>query len=105
LAQARLAVSLVRAKLTHGRAHAAGVAHRVCRSLTDGIVCGFRTILTARGALTALLCVSGCPAPPPPANGSISVVWSILSPPGPPRTCEQIGAHSVALRLRNRSTG
>ena len=100
---ARLAVA-VRAKLARARTHATGLAHTVRRSLTDGIVCGFRTIVAVLAALTALLYVSGCPAPAPPANGSISVTWSIQSLGGLPVTCEQVGAHSAALRLRNRST-
>ena len=47
---AHLAVA-VRAKLARARTHAIGLAHTVRRSLTDGIVCGFRTIVAVLAAL------------------------------------------------------
>ena len=104
LFHSRLALALVRGKLTRTRACIYSITVAARRSLTDGIVCGVGLVATALAALTALVCVTGCPAPPPPANGSISVAWSIQSPGGLPMSCEQAGAHSAALRLRSRAT-
>lgn len=104
LFHSRLALALVRGKVTRTRACISSIAGAARRSLTDGIVCGVGLVATGLAALTALVCVTGCPAPPPPANGSISVAWSIQSPGGLPMSCEQAGARSAALRLRSRAT-
>jgi hypothetical protein len=102
--RARLALALVRAKLASGRA-SNSMARSARRAITDGIVWGTGLVVAAVAALTALICVTGCPAPPPPANGSISVAWTIRSGPGGlPITCEQVDARFAALRLRNRAT-
>jgi hypothetical protein len=102
---ARLALALVRTEITRARARVRSIAGAARRSLTDGIVCGVGVVAAALAALAALVCVTGCPAPPPPANGSISVAWSIQSPGGLAISCEQAGARSAALRLRNRASG
>lgn len=101
---ARLALALLRAKLTGARTRVRSIASAAQRALTDGIVRDVG-IVAALGALTVLVCVTGCPAPPPPPNGSISVAWSIQSPGGLPVTCEQVGTSFAALRLRNRAGG
>ena len=104
LFHARLALALVRAKLTPARACVRSIAGAARRSVTDGIVCGVGLVAAALNALSALVCFTGCPAPPPPANGSISVAWSIQSQGGMALSCEQVGARSAALRLRNRAS-
>jgi hypothetical protein len=101
---ARLALALVRAKLTSARARVRSIVGAAQRALTDGIVCGVGLAVAALAAMTALVCVAGCPAPAPPANGSISVAWSIQSPGGLAVSCDQIGARFAALRLRNRAS-
>jgi hypothetical protein len=59
--------------------------------------------------LVVLIAIVGCSCgggtPPPPANGSISLAWSITDASGRPAICAQVGARSVALRLRNRASG
>lgn len=55
--------------------------------------------------LIALTGGCGNDTPPSPTNGSISLAWSITDPTGRPETCAQVGARSVALRLRNRAGG
>jgi hypothetical protein len=52
-----------------------------------------------------VLCGCGGSTPPPPANGSISLAWSITDASTRPASCAQVGARSVALRLRNRADG
>jgi hypothetical protein len=42
---------------------------------------------------------------PPPANGSVTLTWSIVDRNQKPATCAQVSAKSVALRLRNRASG
>jgi hypothetical protein len=51
------------------------------------------------------ICSCGGGTPPPPANGSISLAWSLTDARGRPATCAQVGARSVALRLRNHAGG
>jgi len=51
------------------------------------------------------ICSCGGGTPPPPVNGSISLAWSLTDSTGRPATCAQVGARSVALRLRNRAGG
>jgi len=51
------------------------------------------------------ICSCGGTTPPPPANGSISLAWSITDSTGHPASCAQVGARSVALRLRNHAGG
>src|SRR3989442_7223859 len=100
LSHARFALAHVRAILTRVRS----VVGTAGRALTDGIICGVGLVAATIATLAALVCVSGCPAPPPPANGSISVAWSIQSQGGLAVSCEQVGAQSAALRLRNRAS-
>jgi hypothetical protein len=102
--KARFALALVRAKLVATRTHVRSVAVAARRGLTDGVCCGIGLVVAAVAMLTALVCVTGCPAPTPPANGSISVAWSIQSIGGQALSCEQIGAGFAALRLRNRAS-
>lgn len=60
-------------------------------------------------ALLVLLAFTGWSCggrtPPPPANGSLSLAWSIIDATSSPATCSQVAARSVALRLRNRASG
>jgi hypothetical protein len=42
---------------------------------------------------------------PAPTNGSITVAWSILDRQDNPATCAQVGARTIALRLRNGANG
>jgi len=51
------------------------------------------------------ICSCGGGTPPPAANGSISLAWSLIDSSRRPATCAQVGARSVALRLRNRAGG
>jgi hypothetical protein len=104
LIHARLALAVVRAKLSGAAACTRSTAGAAKRALSDGIVSGVALVAAAIAALTALICVTGCPAPPPPANGSISVAWSIQSIGGLAVSCEQVAARFAALRLRNRTT-
>ena len=102
---ARLALATVRARLTRARARATSFAGTTRRALTDGIVWSAGLVAAAIAALVALVCITGCPAPPPaPANGSISVTWMIQSSGGLSVSCEQVGARFAALRLKNRAT-
>lgn len=101
---ARLVVAATRAMLKRARGVASSLAQGAKRSLSDGIVCSLGTIVAILAALTALVCASACSAPPPPANGSISAFWAVQAPAGVTVPCEQVGARSAALRLRNRST-
>lgn len=100
LLHARLALTLVRAKLTHALASSARAARR---TVTDGIIHGVRAVAVVIAALTALVCVSGCPSPTP-TNGAISLAWEIRSADGVGLPCDRVGAEFVALRLRNRAT-
>jgi hypothetical protein len=101
LLHARLAFTLVRTKLTHALASTARAARR---AVTDGITHGIRAVAVAIAALSALVCVAGCPSPPP-ANGTVSVAWEIRIANGVAVPCGRVGAEFVALRLRNRATG
>ena len=70
-------------------------------------------VLIFRGMWLALLvavvfaltgaCTGG--NPPPPPSGTISLAWSIFDSTTQPATCDQVGARSVALRLRPRAGG
>ena len=67
---------------------------------------GLGMTIAALTVLIALMCAAGCPAPPPaPANGSISLAWSITDLNNQPSACADVGARSVALRLRSRAGG
>jgi hypothetical protein len=56
-------------------------------------------------AMLALIgaCTGG--SPPPPPSGTVSLAWSIFDSTTQPATCDQVGARSVALRLRPRAGG
>jgi hypothetical protein len=67
-----------------------------------GILACWLLILIAMAVAIA----SGCGGnTPPPANGSITLTWSIVDRNQKPATCAQVSAKSVALRLRNRASG
>ncbi len=104
-ANPRLAMAFVCFKLIHARARAVALARAACRRFAEPIAHGVGLVAVALAVLCALVCVTGCPAPTPPANGSISLAWSIIDASNAPTTCEQVGARSVALRLRNRAGG
>jgi hypothetical protein len=61
--------------------------------------------LVLTSLVVAIALASAAPCTPPPTMGSISLAWSIVDGTGQPATCAQAGAHSVALRLHNRTNG
>lgn len=77
------------------------------RQFHDPAILGLGMILSTLAVLIALMCVAGCGGgtPPPPVTGSISLAWSITDLNRQPATCAQVGARSVALRLRARTSG
>ena len=102
--RARLALALVRAKLAGIRARGRSAAPSARRAITDGITWGAGLAAAILAALCALVCVTtGCPAPTP-ANGAISVTWSVRAANDVAVSCGRVGARFVALRLRNRAT-
>jgi hypothetical protein len=74
---------------------------------SGGIACGVGIAVATSAAVIALVCASGC-APPSaatPANGALSVSWSVHADTGVAVSCESVGARFVALRIRNRASG
>lgn len=100
----RLATALIRAKLACARTRVVALAGAARRSLSEPIVRAVGIAATALAVVSALVCVTGCPAPTPPANGSISAAWSIRSANDGAISCDQVGARFAAVRLRNRAT-
>lgn len=100
----RITLTPIRVKLTSARARATALVAAARRSLAEPIVHAIGILATTVAALSALTFVGGCTSPPPPANGAISVTWSISSK-SRAVSCEAVGARSVALRLRNRASG
>jgi hypothetical protein len=83
-----------------------GGARRAWRRLPDPSLLGVGIVLAMLVVAISLLSGAGCGGgTPPPANGSISLAWSIADLNGQMATCEQFAARSVALRLRNRTSG
>ena len=61
-------------------------------------------LLVAAVFALASACTGGSPPQPPP-SGTVSLAWSIFDSTSQPATCDQVGARSVALRLRPRAGG
>lgn len=101
---AHLAPALIRNKLTSARTRLVRLAGAARRALSDGIVCTFGISVAVLAALSALVCITGCPAPTP-ASGAISMSWSIRATSGTELTCDAVGGRFVALRIRNRGSG
>jgi len=99
--RSRLVLDLICAKLTGVRARAVALATAARRAFAIG---GLGVAAAVVAALSALLCITGCPAPTP-ANGSISVAWAVRAANGVAVTCESVDARFVALRIRNRGSG
>jgi hypothetical protein len=101
---ARLAPAVNRDQGTGVRTRVARLATAIQRALSDGIVCSLGISAAVLAALSALVCVTGCPAPTP-ANGAISVSWSIRAAGGAELTCDAVRGRFVALHIRNRGSG
>ena len=102
----RLAVAFLRAKLPTVRARAVSLARATGSALSSGFACGVSLAVATLAALTALVCASGCsPSGATPANGALSVAWSVHASTGAAVTCESVGGRFVALRILNRATG
>jgi hypothetical protein len=65
---------------------------------------GLGLVLLATAVLALIgACTGG--SPQPPASGTIALAWSIFDTTSQPATCDQVGARSVALRLRPHAGG
>ncbi len=65
---------------------------------------GMGLVLLATAMLALIgACTGG--SPPPPTSGSVALAWSIADTTSQRATCDQVGARSVALRLRPRAGG
>lgn len=103
----RLVIAILGAQLPAVRARAVSLVRAAGRAFSGGIACGIGIAGATLAAVTALVCASGC-APPSaatPANGALSVAWSVQSADGVAATCDSVGARFVALRIRNRASG
>jgi hypothetical protein len=83
------------------------LVRRTWRRLYDPTLLGVGAILAMLVVAITIVSSAGCGGgtPPPATNGSISLAWSIADLNGQTATCAQVGARSVALRLRNRASG
>jgi hypothetical protein len=66
---------------------------------------GLGLVLLATAALALIGACTGGSTPQPPSSGTIALAWSIFDTTSQPATCDQVGARSVALRLRPHAGG
>ena len=100
----RFALSLIRTRLARAGACAAAIGAAARCAFSNGVVRGVGLAVAVLATVSALVCVTGCPAPTP-GNGAISLAWSIRAANGAVVSCDAIGARFVALRIRNRASG
>jgi hypothetical protein len=103
----RLVIAILGAKLPAVCARAVSLARAAGRAFSGGVACGIGIAGATLAAVTALVCAGGCalPSGATPANGALSVAWSVHAADGVAVPCESVGARFVALRIRNRASG
>lgn len=101
----RLVFTIARCKLRRAGGRALALARRV-RGVFSAPIARSIGIATAMLALVSMLvCVTGCPPPAPAGDGTVSLAWSLADDRGALLGCDQVGARTVAMRLRNRASG
>jgi hypothetical protein len=101
----RLALTVARFKLRQAGGHVLALARRVRGSFSAPIARSIGIATAMLALLSTLVCVTGCPPPAPTGDGTVALAWSLADDRGAPLGCDQVGARTVAVRLRDRASG